>query len=163
MAREYFSYLQRSAAHNQVILGDGRISLAQELSTTGSNNFQLLVVDAFSSDSIPTHLLTREAFSLYWQHLAADGVLAVHISNSHLGLAPLLQGLAGAVDKQALWFKTPADNQGNNAAEWVLLTNNERLLQDRAINLKAANWPQASAEPLVWTDNFSNLFSVLKL
>ena len=163
MARDYFSYLKRSAANNQVILGDGRISLAQELAMTGSNNFQLLVVDAFSSDSIPTHLLTREAFKLYWQHLAADGVLAVHISNSHLGLAPLLQGLAGAIEKQALWFKTAADNQGNNAAEWVLLTNNEALLQDKSINQKTADWPLSSAEPLVWTDNFSDLFSVLKL
>jgi hypothetical protein len=163
MARDYFSYLKSSEATNKVTLGDGRISLSKQLAATGSNNFQLLVVDAFSSDSIPTHLLTQEAFNLYWQHLTEEGVLAVHISNSHLDLAPLLQGLASAIDKQALWFKTAADRQGNNGAQWVLLTNNADLLDNTKIRQKSSPWPLSDGEPLVWTDNFSNLFSVLKL
>ncbi|MDJ0866979.1 MAG: fused MFS/spermidine synthase, partial [Myxococcota bacterium] len=87
LAREYFTFLEDSAASVEVVLGDARIRLTEELASSGSQRFDVLVLDAFSSDSVPMHLLTREAFELYAAHLEPDGVLAIHVSNRHLDFA----------------------------------------------------------------------------
>ncbi len=79
MAKNYFSYLKNSSAEVEIILGDARLSLTRALKNNGSMGFHVLVVDAFSSDAIPIHLLTKEAFSLYWDHLLPEGILAIHI------------------------------------------------------------------------------------
>ena len=92
--------------------------------------FDVLVLDAFSGDAIPSHLLTSEAFALYWQHLKADGVLAVHISNTHLDLRPLVRGLAQTQNKDALYFEYAADANDSHTAQWVLVSNNQRLLSN---------------------------------
>ncbi|ALO35593.1 hypothetical protein CMT41_13370 [Colwellia sp. MT41] len=157
MANKHFSYLSKSKAKVEIILGDGRVSLANE----ENNNFDVLVVDAFSGDSIPTHLLTVEALVIYFQQLKFDGVLAIHISNSHLDLTRLTIGLADAFNKQALYFKTTRD-KNNNEAEWVLLTNNAAFINNAIVRHYASNWPHSTKKPLVWTDDYSNLLSVLK-
>lgn len=89
IANNDFSYLKDSAATTEVILGDARISMERE----SSQQFDVLVLDAFSGDSIPTHLLTKEAFDVYLRHLSADGVIAVHISNKHVNLEPVIRRL----------------------------------------------------------------------
>ncbi len=90
----YFSYLSDSQALIEVVPGDARLSLEGELYTSGSQDFDVLILDAFSSDSIPVHLIDREAFDIYLQHLAPNGILAVHITNRHLDLLPVVWTLA---------------------------------------------------------------------
>jgi spermidine synthase len=163
MAREHFSFLGQSKANVSVTLGDGRINLAHAMKEGGSKQFQALVVDAFSGDSIPNHLLTTEAFELYWQHLADDGVLAIHISNTHLELTPLVRGLAEQSNTRALYFKHQAAQDESHSAQWVLISNNERFMDNPIVKKFVTQWPLSADKNLVWTDNYSNLLSVLKL
>lgn len=162
MAKQHFSFLEKSKAQVSISLGDGRINLAKALQEGGSKQFKVLVVDAFSGDSIPAHLLTREAFELYWQHLAEDGVLAVHISNTHFELTPLVRGLAEAVNKQARYFKHEAAQDDSHSAQWVIVSNNDRFLNNPIVKKFVTPWPEPADKNLIWTDNYSNLLSVLK-
>jgi hypothetical protein len=158
VARREFSYLNDCPAKLDVVLGDARLSLERE----PRQNFDVLAVDAFSSDSIPVHLLTREAFSLYFGHLKREGVLAVHISNTHLDLAPVVQSLAAALHKEALLFDTEDDDaQETYGATWVLLAGQPEVLRNPAF--------QHTGSPLkprpglrLWTDDYSNLFQILR-
>ncbi len=161
-AHTYFSYIKQSQAVVSVSLGDGRALLQQEYDEYGSQQYDVLVVDAFSGDAIPTHLLTQEAFTLYWQHLKHEGVLALHISNTHLDLKALTRTLAKTVNKQALYINTKATNADENDAEWVLITNNEQFLTNYAVKKQITPWPSSSDKTLLWTDDYSNLLSVLK-
>jgi len=162
MANKYFSYLAQSKATIEVIIGDGRVSLVDELNTGKINEFDVLVVDAFSGDSIPTHLLTEEAFVIYFQQLKLEGVLAIHISNSHLNLTPLTKSLATVFNKQALYFNTNQGPSSKNKAEWVLLTNNQKFLTNSVVKKLSSHWPQGSNKNVIWTDDYSNILSVLK-
>ena len=169
MCRQYFSYLAdaraRTAGHEgslSVVMGDGRLSLERELGgRRAPPPFDVLVVDAFSGDGIPTHLLTREAGDVYRRRLAADGVLAIHITNPHLDLAPVVRGLADAMRLRAIEI----DSQGNlmtgdYSADWMLLTNNARLLAAVAPVAKR----EAPGRPaILWTDDYCGLFRILKL
>jgi len=161
IAQSHFSYLQQSAANIDLVLGDGRISLSRELANKGSQQYQLLIIDAFSGDSIPAHLLTREAFDLYWQHLDNRGVLVIHISNSHLDLTPLVRGLSDSFDKQAVYIKTIARDQYQHDAEWVLISNKSSEAENN-FNRFATDWPGDTDKSIIWTDNYSNLLSVIK-
>ncbi|PHS16360.1 MAG: hypothetical protein COA86_12025 [Kangiella sp.] len=161
IANSHFTYLAQSKANIEIVLGDGRMSLANELSTKGSRQYQLLVIDAFAGGSIPVHLLTKEAFSLYWKHLALDGILAVHISNSHLELSPLVGGLAKYFDKEAFYVKTVAEYQGHHDVEWVLLASKTTSLNSDFYRF-VGEWPRTDADTILWTDSYSNLLSVLR-
>lgn len=161
-AHHYFSYLSDSKAEIELVLGDGRVSLAKEMVQGINHQFDILVIDAFSGDSIPQHLLTTEAVELYWQQLKDDGVLAIHISNSHLNLAPLMRGLAENSGKEIRYFNTKAKQTNEHETEWVWMTNNQGLLDSGLTKIYASSWKANAAEKLLWTDNYSNLFSVLK-
>ncbi|MEW6982042.1 spermidine synthase [Colwelliaceae bacterium 6471] len=161
-AYEYFTYLENSDAYIDVIVGDARVSLTQELEQQGDNQFQVLVVDAFSGDSIPAHLLTIEALNLYWQHLLPDGLLVFHISNSHLDLKPLIKGLADSFKMNALYFRTEASERDVNTTEWAIITNNQAFITNYKVKKYLTPWPESDKENIVWTDNYSNLLSVLK-
>lgn len=164
-AQNYFSYLKDSAADLNLVLGDGRVSLQKQLDDFGSQQFDALVIDAFSGDSIPQHLLTKEALLLYFQHLKQDGVLAVHISNSHLNLTPLMRGLAEALNKSIIYVETKADKDNEHDVQWVLLTENQDLLKDTKLNVYRSNWPNGGGKinkNILWTDEHSDLLSVLK-
>jgi len=161
MANSYFNYLESSQAKVDVILGDGRRSLEHELATSGSREFQLLVIDAFAGNSIPMHLLTKEAFKLYWQHLVDDGILAVHISNRYLNLEPLVYGLAKSLNKTAIIIETAAVSSGQHSSEWALLSDSTNSLNSR-FDLIANKKPNTVVKKLFWTDSYSNLLSVLK-
>jgi spermidine synthase len=160
VANDYFSYLANSAAQIQIVPGDARLTLSAQLAA-GSQQYDVLVLDAFSSDSIPQHLLTVEAMQLYWQHLQSDGVLAVHVSNNYLDLTGLLRNQAAELGKQALFIATPAAGV-NPAAQWVLITSNMRFSQQAAIQNAVRPWPSAVQREVSWTDQRSNLLQVLK-
>lgn len=161
-AQQHFSYLKDSKAITDIAIGDGRAILQKELKEYGSQAFDVLVVDAFSGDAIPTHLLTQEAFELYWQHIKRKGILALHISNTHLDLTALTRSLASTVNKQAIYIKTQADNNNENDAQWVLITNNQQFLSSYSVRQFITPWPENAMKEVLWTDDYTNLLSVLK-
>ena len=150
-----FTFLRDSRAKVDVILGDARLALERELRRRQPQQFDVLVLDAFSSDSIPVHLLTREAFRIYLGHLRGpDSVLAVHISNRFLDLALVVAGLAADAGLNSAQVK-------NAGADWVLLSRRPAML--RLPGLRDHAHPVALGRPLrLWTDDFSNIFQALK-
>ena len=154
IARDYFTYLTQGPSTIDVVLGDARISMNNELTESGSRQYDLLVLDAFSGDSIPIHLLTEEAFALYWQHLKPNGILAIQITNLYVDLSDVVRLLASRSDKSAIRFT-------DTASDWVLVTDNPEFLQDPRVALDQEPWPTDEPKPILWTDDFSNLFGVL--
>jgi hypothetical protein len=156
LARDEFSYIRDSAAQVEIVLGDGRLSLERE----PSRPYDVLAVDAFSGDSIPVHMLTVQAFALYFEHLQPTGVLAVHISNRYLNLKPVVQAAASALHKQAVVIYNPGDKaQGVFRSTWVLLGNGGGYLGQQEIESAGKRLPRAAGQ--LWTDDFSSLFSIL--
>ncbi|MCI5221408.1 MAG: hypothetical protein D3924_01675 [Candidatus Electrothrix sp. AR4] len=163
LANEFFTVLEDAEAEVEVVTGDARISLERELRKQGSQQFDILVVDAFSGDAIPVHLITREAFKLYFKHLSADGILALHISNRHLDLLPVVNGLSKIMDIPALLVIKESYYEGFiKGSEWVLLTRNEHFLQEPEVLKYAVPWQAEVRDKIVWTDNYSSLLNVLK-
>jgi len=160
---DYFTFLKDSKADVTVVTGDARISLEQELSTGQRQNFDILVLDTFSSDSIPIHLVTKEAFTLYLEHLAPNGVIAAHISNRHLNLQSVLWKLAQEFDLQMVMIAKPASaDAGSFPSEWVVLTQDPLLFEIPAIKSRAIPFTDFDSSVRLWTDDYSNLFQLLK-
>jgi hypothetical protein len=158
MAQSLFTYLRETPAHVEIANGDARLSIEQD----SSPPFDVLAVDAFSGDAIPVHLLTIEAARLYEKHLKSDGVLAFHISNQYLDLAPIVQKLSENMGRHAVLVKNHQDAEDLiEAADWVLVTSNPRVLQNTAIKLHSAPLLALSGLHL-WTDDFNNLFQIFK-
>ncbi len=158
LACDFFSFLSQSQAPPKIVVGDARLSLEDE----NTPAFDLLVLDAFSGDAIPVHLLTREAMALYVQRLQPNGVMAFHVSNNFLDLAPVVRQLADSAGFQYLVIRNHADDEnGVLASEWVLVTRNRQWLENES--LKAHSVP-LSARPDVplWTDSFNSLLPILK-
>jgi hypothetical protein len=166
LAERYFTYLEdarQRGADMHVLHGDGRLVLERQLERSGPLGFDVLVLDAFNSDSVPVHLLTREAFAMYWEHLKADGVLAVNISNRHVDLSPVVRKLAEINGKQAHWVPGPRDDaRGVLDSVWVLVTSNRAFLDKPEVASALAEWPADARDPVLWTDDFSNIYSLLK-
>ncbi len=158
IAQQDFRFLQDSKAHISFELGDARLTLERQ----PPQQFDLLAVDAFSSDSIPIHLLTLEAFELYLRHLKPEGILAVHISNQHLNLEPVVAAAAARLGKDAILVSSKNDHtKGIFAATWVLLGNSDAIRDLPAI-VKAGQRIAPSERGKLWTDSYSSLFPVLK-
>jgi hypothetical protein len=160
LARQHFTYLSDSKSKPEIIIGDGRISLARELNTSGSQQFDVLVVDAFSGDAIPIHLLTAEAVDLYWQHLKPDGILALHITNIYFDLLDVAYQLASHTGHKAVWVEDFTKRRYERYSSWVLITNNQAFLYDKKV-LKALDVWAPPVKPVIWTDDFSNLVEVI--
>jgi hypothetical protein len=158
----FFSFVQDSGADVTMVLGDARISLERELAEGGSQGFDVLVLDTFSSDSIPVHLVTEEAFGLYLAHLAPEGVIAAHITNLHLDLLPVFWRLAQAHGLHLVSVAYAGDADGGYASHWVLLARNASLLEVPAIQERAVDLSGYSTDLRLWTDDYSNLFQILK-
>jgi hypothetical protein len=158
----YFSFIRDSQANITTVLGDARISLERELAAGQPQNFDVLVLDTFSSDSIPVHLVTKEAFDLYLKHLAPEGIIAAHISNRHLDLKPVFWQLARYYGLHIIRVDYPGDDQGGYPTEWLLLARDAVLLQNSAIQARAADMSGYSTDVQLWTDDYSNLFQILK-
>ena len=157
IARNVFTYIHDSGAQVSIIEGDARTSLAAE----PPQHFDVLVVDAFSGDAIPLHLLTIQALALYRRHLAPDGILAFHISNRHVDLEPPIVLLAQSAGMQAAAITTLAnDSRDEFTATWMLLSDNTDFFVQPEI-VRAAHPPETIPGLRPWTDDFSSLQPVL--
>jgi hypothetical protein len=157
-----FSFLSESPAAITVIEGDARVALENELAFGQANAFDILAVDAFSSDSIPIHLLTTEAFAVYLANLQPQGVLAFHISNRYLDLQPLVGALAAGHGLQAVVVASPGEDVGTYAAVWVLVTRNQVFFDLPAIQAHSKPLPTPDSPVRPWRDDYSNLVQVLR-
>ena len=146
VASHDFHFLEKSQAKIELIQGDGRLLLEREPAAS----FDYLVLDAFSGDSIPVHLLTREAFRTYFRILRPDGEIAIHITNRFLDLAPVVRAVAASLGRQVIEVRSEADPaQQVLAADWMLVS--------------ARNTGETPSRRIrAWTDDYSNLFEVLK-
>jgi spermidine synthase len=154
-----FTFLGDSPANKQIHLGDARLTLERQRPM----GFDVLLVDAFSGDSVPVHLLTAEAFGLYFRHLKPDGILAVHISNKYLNLEPVVAANAGRMGLTALEFSEdrPDSDETCFGTTWVLLLTSPGLSAHTALAPRGKPMPeQADFRP--WTDAFSNMWSILR-
>jgi hypothetical protein len=158
----YFSFVQDSQADVTMVLGDARISLERELAENDSQKFDVLALDTFSSDSIPVHLVTKEAFALYLEHLAPDGIIAAHITNLHLDLQPVFWDLAEYFGLSMVRVEYQGDSNGGYASHWILLTRDPVLLDVPSIQDHAVDLTGYSTTLKLWTDDYSNLFQILK-
>jgi spermidine synthase len=155
-----FRFLSSAQSRPRIVLGDARLSIERE----PGERFDVLTIDAFSSDAIPVHLLTREALALYRSRLAADGVIAWHISNKYLDLRPVLEALAADAGLVALIrddTNVPSPSRGRFPSTWVVMTSSgstaSSIKQDvRWVRLESGRRPQ------LWTDDFSNVLSVVR-
>jgi hypothetical protein len=158
---DHFTYLRDCGARCTVVIGDARISLAR----ARPEQFGVIILDAFSSDAIPIHLLTREALALYLSRLAPGGVIALHISNLHLSLSPVLGRLAEAEGLVTLWQREPASagslEEGKFPSEWMVIARDPADLGDL---VRDPRWqaPVVQASTPLWTDDFSNILSVMR-
>ena len=156
-----FSFLQLAPAKVDVVLGDARQSLAAEAARGEFQRFDVLVLDAFSSDSIPVHLLTKEAMQLYLRHLRGpESVVAFHVSNRTLDLDPVLRGLSQEFDLDLSIIDTEADYIAS-AASWGLLSRDRKVLHTDELE-RHARKDIKEISPVIWRDDFSNLFRLIK-
>jgi len=162
LARSHFTYLADCEGEESVILGDARISLERELAEGQKQEFDALFVDAFSGDSIPIHLLTREAFALYFEHLKPGGVLAVHITNLHLDLADPVRNLAAELGYRAFRVDHSPDvvDYHTYYSDWVLITKDEDFITALEASDFLSEWDREVPKEIFWTDDYSNLLEV---
>lgn len=161
MAREHFTYLEKSAGDVEVVIGDARIVLEQEIQRGEPQQFDALFVDAFSGDSIPLHLITKEAFALYFQHLKPDGVLVVHITNLHLDLSDPVRNLASEFGYTASRVEEFGEDERTYYSDWVLISKDEKF--QKALNQSGFvnGWDHELRPEILWTDDFCNLLDVI--
>jgi len=154
-----FTYVRDSSAHVDVELGDARLLLERELSKGQVQKFDVLVLDAFSGDAIPVHLLTREAFATYWQDLDPDrGIIAIHVTSRHVNLLPVLLGASEYFEAESV-YDVNAAKYPFEANTWVLLARHRGAL--KIPGLKQTPLP-ADLQPRLWTDDYSDIFRLIK-
>jgi spermidine synthase len=158
LADSEFTFLRDSAAHIERVLGDARLALERE----PPQGFDLLAVDAFSGDAVPVHLITAEAMDVYVRHMKPDGIVAFHVSNRYLELAPVVAQIAQLKGLSAVLVSDDAkDSKWLNSTDWVLVAREPGVLARGA--LRGAASPivlPASNRP--WTDDFNNLLGALR-
>ena len=154
---KYFTYLKDCPAEVEVVMGDARIKMESQ----PPQNFDILFMDAFSGDAVPTHLLTREALDVYRKHLKPDGILAIHVSNRFLRLDPVVWGLIHYSGMHYAKIYYGGDERPHEAtSDWILLSAGKELISDpEIVNRQAA---LEAKKPILWTDQYSNLFDVLR-
>jgi len=158
IALNEFYYMRACPRETTIVLGDARLSLESEI----PQHFDVLAIDAFISDAIPIHLLTREAFALYWRHLKPDGVLAVHVSNRYVDLEPIVAKAAAESGKIARLIENDSDvAEGISRASWVLVTSRKDLFDRPAF--RKATMIDVPLNFRAWTDDYSNLWKVLRI
>ncbi|MCF7958085.1 MAG: fused MFS/spermidine synthase [Phycisphaerae bacterium] len=156
---KWFTYLKDCPAELKVVIGDARLSMETE----PPQEYDLLVMDAFSSDAVPLHLLTTEAFEIYLKHIKTDGIIAFHVSTIHLDLQSVLWKLADHFELGHAWIiDDEAKEKGTFTSDWILLTRNKKFLATQQIQKNSAtpgtHWKNID----LWTDDHVNLFEILK-
>ncbi|HSU78278.1 MAG TPA: fused MFS/spermidine synthase [Burkholderiales bacterium] len=162
IAREEFTFLADSRASVEIALGDARLTLERE----PPQGFDVLAVDAFSSDAIPVHLITREALQTFLRHMKPDGVVAFHVSNRFLDLIPVVARLAKELDLQAALIADDPDDEDDTSfksrSDWVLVSRDAAALKAPAIVEAGAAPAEDRPGWRTWTDDYSNLVQILK-
>jgi len=158
LAKNEFSYLGSSAAQIETLLGDARLTMERE----PAQRYDVLAIDAFSSDSIPTHLMTYEAMGIYLKNMQANGVIAFHVTNRFLNLAPVVKRIADEYGLHTMLISDDPDDASDLArTDWVLVSRSPAALADPRV--AAGINPIAEIAGLrLWTDSFNNLFKILK-
>lgn len=156
-AEEYFSFLQKSPAAVHTVLGDARLSLEH---VPNGTKYDIFVLDAFSGDAVPTHLLTKEAFELYMKLIASDGVIAMNITNKHLDLKPVVKALASHFGLDVLLVSSKDfPEKGFKSCDWIIMSANSGFMEE--LRNTGATTP-IEASPIMWSDKFSNIYQLLK-
>ncbi len=161
ISRTYFTYLDDCQADVVIRLGDARLQLQRELASGDARKYDVLIADAFSSDSIPIHLLTLEAFQIYQQRLSENGILAVHTSNRFLQLANVVRTLAGHLGFQCVYVDDDPDESVYNSSSWVLVTRDSQFVIEMESAGYTSRWPDARLSAF-WTDDFSSIMPLVK-
>jgi hypothetical protein len=160
IASTWFTFLRDCKADHQVLLGDARLTLEAQ----PTQQFDMMAIDAFSSDAIPVHLLTREAFALYFRHLKPTGILAVHVSNRYLDLVPVVSRNARDFAKTAVDVNDEDEEQDYfSNSDWVLISADGTIFRDPAFKSSSVTPAHYRANLRPWTDDYSNLFQILRL
>ena len=158
---DFFTYVRDVACPIRIIPGDARIALEHELRAPDAVQFDVIIADAFTGDSIPVHLLTREAAELYLRRLASGGVLCLHTSNRHLDLVPVVAAIAAQLNLEARRVKISGDDHRASSSEWILLfRKGENVGPAIAQAGKPLAPPPEDFRP--WTDDFSSLLEILR-
>ena len=159
---QYFTYLRDAPAKVDVVLGDARIKMEQEIAAGHPQQFDVLAIDAFSSDSIPMHLLTKECVELFRKHLRPDGLLCFHISNRFLDLSGVVLGIAQELGCECVLIRNGEDkSRGIDETAWATMTVNRDFLNSPEVRAAIGSNPLKSGKPLVWTDDYGSLWQVL--
>lgn len=159
LAHRHFTYLHDSQADVKVVLGDARLTMERE----DPQIYDVLVLDAFSSDAVPLHLLTVEAMEIYLKHLAEDGVLAFHISSMHLDLHSVVWKLADHLDLKKAWIESyEQEDEGALASDWILLARNESLFELPEIAQTTRPIRMERKDMSLWTDDHINVLQIIK-
>jgi SAM-dependent methyltransferase len=157
VARTEFSFLNDSSATIETILGDARLALEREQ----PQQYDVLAIDAFSSDSIPVHLITKQAMAVYLRHMKPDGILAFHVTNRFLQLAPVVKRIADEYQLHVALITDEAEDNELAKTDWMLVSRNTKLLERKDIAQVTAEITEIPGLRL-WTDDFNNLFQILK-
>lgn len=158
LARTEFTFFSRTKAKTEVVIADARLALERE----DAQQFDVLVIDAFSGDAVPIHLLTKEAFASYFKHLKPDGVLAVHVTNRFLNLMPVVKTAADSFGKQARLIRLGGDSDRLiYRSNWVVINANAEFF-DQAVFKDSATPIEVHPGFKIWDDNYSSVLAVLK-
>jgi len=157
----YFTFLKDSRARIEIIPGDARLSMERELRSGHLQQFDILVIDAFSGDAIPIHLITQEAIAIYLREIKPDGVIAFHITNGYLDLKPVIWKLAQHFNLQVAWVHDVATSRMCRNSDWVLLARNDNVLGQGEIAARVRSL-DSERNVRLWTDDYSNLLQVLR-
>ncbi len=158
----YFTYLRDAKAKVEIVEGDARLSMERELKESGSERYDVLIIDAFSGDSIPTHLLSKEAIQLYLNHLNPSGVMVFHISNKYLNLEPVLTRARDALGLQGTYIGGKAKGPLDFPSFWVMLAPDRVVINNVKANSNVTRDLQSKDSVRLWTDDYSNLFQVIR-
>jgi hypothetical protein len=156
----FFTYLRDSPATVDIIPGDARLSMEREVASNNSQGFDVLVVDAFAGDAIPVHLLTVEAIEIYLRELNPNGVLAIHISNRYLDLRPVVHEFAERFTLRSGWVHAEG-GPTSQPSDWILLARTNEVLGQPEISKRLQSL-DSQRKVRLWTDDYSNLFQILK-
>ena len=160
LATTTFTYLKDSKAKTELVMGDARLSMERE----ADQQYDVIVLDAFSSDAIPVHLLTLEAFDHYQRHLKPDGAIVVHVSNRYLDLHPVVYRIADKIGFPAITIDdndTAYEDAGFYGSDWIIMTRNQVLLQQPLLRDVTKETVEFPARIMYWTDERSDLLSIL--
>ncbi|HTE15416.1 MAG TPA: fused MFS/spermidine synthase [Burkholderiales bacterium] len=157
IARRDFKFISDSKGQVDTVLGDARLTLERET----PQQYDVLAIDAFSSDAIPVHLITKEAMAIYLKHIKPDGVMAFHVTNRFLKLAPVVKQIADTYGLQTALISDDETGGDASRTDWVLVTRNKKLLQHEMFKENTSEITDIPGLRL-WTDDFNNLVQILK-